>query len=583
MDNYSRDDNGLYYKLRSLIVARLLIGVTLLLGAAIPLEITGISEATQFLFPLITAILLLTILYSGLLNFVKNLYLIAYLQLFADMIISGFVIFRTGGLESPFTILLAIIIIVASYILESKGVFTIAICTSLFFGFIVVSQYRGWTIWWPIRTEGILLPPPTFAGYVIVVNLIGFFLIALLANKLSERVRRMNILLKNKNIQFSYLWTLNRRIVNEIHTGLITIGHDGEILSTNPMVKKLLGIPDDSGIPSRLDDLLPAYLVQSIMRIAERDKPSKQAINYQVQTVRDTIWLMIEVVILQKKTLDPARLLLILTDISERKKLEDIRRKTQRWNTVSEISAGMAHEIRNPLASICGSIEVLCSQITLTDSQLKLMDIIVRESERLNKLVTDFLDLSKPMKPDFALVDVKKVLGEIVVMIRTANSFGDNITLKLEMSDDLHDIELDRDQFAQVVWNLVKNAFEAMPDGGSLELSAVISNVQETGRGLLSTQPNPPFFRLTVKDSGTGLKRDQIEKIFDPFVSFKRKGVGLGLAILYKILENHSANIRVFSEEGKGSQFVIDFPLRQTEVLISEYQGDDNFEKHPNS
>jgi two-component system, NtrC family, sensor histidine kinase PilS len=564
MDRYSRDENDLYCKLRSLIVARLLVGTTLLIGVAIPLEITGISEATSFLFPLITAILLLTILHSGLLNIVKNQRITANMQLIGDMILSGFVIMRTGGLESPFTILLAIIIIVGSYILESKGLFTITICASLFFGFIVISQYQGWTNWWPVKTQAVLLPPPAFAGYVIVVNLIGFYLIALLANKLSERVRKMNILLKNKNIQFSYLWTLNRRIVNEIHSGLITLTHDGEILSSNPSVKRMLGISDESTIPSRLDDLFPAYLVQSIMRIAELDSPSKQAIHYQLQNLDKTVWLLIEVVILKKKALDPARLLLILTDISERKKLEDIRRKTQRWNTVSEISAGMAHEIRNPLASIIGSIEVLCGQVKLTDSQARLMDIVIRESDRLNKLMTNFLDLSKPMTPDFSLVDVKKTLEDIVVVVNTSRNGYETIEVRVDISEGLPDIELDKDQFSQVVWNLVKNAIEAMPEGGVLSISLSLCNDQDTSRGFLQNQPLPPFLRLVVSDTGTGLKRDQIEKIFDPFVSYKRKGIGLGLAILFRILENHTANIRVISEVGKGSKFMVDFPLRQS-------------------
>ncbi len=560
MVEHDREDIDLYSKIKSLIVARLLIGTTLLMGAAIPFEISEVYSASRFLFPLVTIILVMTILYSGLLNLIENLNILAYLQLVGDIILSGIVIMATGGIESPFTILFVLVIIIASYIIGKNGTLTIALMSVLSFGFIVVSQYKGWTFWWPYRMHTTLLPTPKFAIYIIVVNFIGFLLTAILANNLSDRIRKMNLLLKTKNVQFSYLWTLNRRIVNEMQSGLITLTKEGEILSVNPAAKQMLKRFTDDKKQMVLNDLFPEYLGQSILRISEMEKEAKKQITYQFEYENETIWLMIDVVLLQRKARDPARLMLMLTDISEHKKLEEIKRKAQRWSVVSEISASMAHEIRNPLASISGSIEILQEQLQMNPSQSKLMNIVIKESDRLNKMITDFLSLAKPGNLEFDLVNVHDVLNEVIILIETSDAFQNSIDIILENTDASLDAEIDKDQFTQVLWNLLKNACEAMPDGGKLNVSATLCAEPDLTRGIMDYQPNPPFLRLTVEDTGIGMSQDQIERIFDPFVTFKKKGVGVGLAIVYRILENHNANIRVRSVQGTGTKIDVDIP-----------------------
>ncbi|MBN1879808.1 hypothetical protein JW823_06830 [bacterium] len=565
IDSRERDDNDQFHIVKSLIIARLLIGTTLLLGTAIPLEVTGFYSVSRFLFPLVITILVMTIIYSGLLNILSNICTLAYIQLIGDILLATVIIMATGGIESPFSILFVVTVIVASYLIEKSGAFIIATLISISFGSLVFCQYHGWTTWWPVKTTGVLLPPPTFAIYIILVNLIGYYLTAILATSLSKRIRKMNILLKTRNVQFNYLWNLNRRVVNEIHSGLITMTKDGEILSVNPAAKKLLRFPQELQDVVRLEHVFPDYLVQSILRIAEMDQNVKRQINYQIEHGDDATWLTIDVIILQRMERDPARLMLILNDVTDFKKLEEVKRKAQRWSTVSEVSAGMAHEIRNPLASISGSIEVLRDQLQLNDNQSRLMSIIIRESERLNKLITDFLDLSRPRRPEFSLVDVIAVLSEITILIKTCEAYKESIQIKFEKDEDHIEVELDKDQFAQVAWNLVKNALEAMPEGGVLTIRAEIKRQADVSKKILDFQPKPPFFRLTVEDTGVGMTQEVISRIFDPFITFKRKGVGIGLAIVYRIAENHNAAIRVSSTPRKGASFIIDFPSRQPE------------------
>ena len=564
-DSLARDENDQYQVLKSLTIARLLIGTTLLLGTAIPLEVSGIFTVSRFLFPLVTTILVLTIIYSGLLNVVTNYKLLAYAQLIGDIVIAALIIMGTGGVESPFSILFVVTIIIASYLLERVGTFTIATFISVVFGFLVLCQYQTWTSWWPMKSAKVLLPPPTFAIYIIMVNLIGYYLSAFLATSLSQRIRKMNILLKNRNVQFSYLWNLNRRVVNEIHSGLITITREGEILSVNPAAKSLLRMPQDMQDRSRLEDVFPNYLVESILRISEMDDNVKRQINYEFEHGNEFTWLTIDVIVLQRMARDPARLMLIMNDVTDFKKLEEVKRKAQRWSTVSEVSAGMAHEIRNPLASISGSIEVLRDQLQLNESQFRLMSIIIRESDRLNKLISDFLDLSRPRKPDFKLVNINSVISEIALLLKTCEAYKESIQIQIEIIDENIEVELDKDQFTQIAWNLAKNALEAMPEGGTLTIKGEIRQIPDPSKRILEDQPRPPFFRLTVSDTGLGMNQDIIARIFDPFVTYKRKGVGIGLAIVYRIVENHHATIRVTSTPRKGSSFLIDFPLRQPE------------------
>lgn len=570
------DESGLFQKLRSLIVARLLIGTTLLLGTALPLEVGGFYSSSRFLFPLVTSILVLTIIYSGLLNVVKRLKILAFCQLFGDVFIETIVIIATGGIESPFTILYVITIIVASYLVPHRGSFITSSVISVIFGFIVLCQYNGWTEWWLIPVNWVLLPPPSFAIYIIFTNLVGFILTAILANSLSERLKRVDTLLKNKTVQYSYLWALNRRIVNEIQSGVVITNKEGEILSANPAAKRLFQIIDKRENGISLKDLFPDYLSESILRISERGEATRKEVNYQIDDGWNSIWLLIEVIPLERKSQDPARVMLLMKDVTDQRRFEEIKRKAQRWSTVAEVSAGMAHEIRNPLASISGSIEVLRDQMTLTDSQNRLMGIVLRESSRLNKLISDFLDLARPRSPEFSLESINTTINEVILLVGSEDSMSKSVELNFNESTDLIQVEVDKDQFTQMLWNLLRNAIDASSSDGKVTITSEICNDPGHLQRVLEYQPLPPFFRLTVEDNGVGMDQDILTRIFDPFITFKRKGVGIGLAIVYRIVENHKGTIRVSSRPGKGTTFMIDFPLRQPEPVKTSLKAEVN-------
>ncbi|MBN1356838.1 PAS domain-containing protein [bacterium] len=559
--------NELYIKLRSLIIARLIIASTLLLGAALPLEIAQSYNQARFLFRFVTLVLILSVIYSGLLNRFKYRIIFAYIQLIGDIALETIILVATGGIDSPFSILYVLTIIVGSYLIPGHGAITTAFIVSLHFGTIIICQYMGWTGWWPLKSEWILFPPPPYAYYSIIVNLAGFFLTAILANHLTERIRKINMILTNRNVQYDNLLALNERIISEIPSGLITATLDGYIVSINPAAERMLKESDTRTGVNHLDDVIPKYLAESILKIISNPDRQNPKIQFQKSLGEDKRWYQIRISPLGGVPQNPARIILICDDITDQKRFEDERRKAERWSAIAEISAGMAHEIRNPLASISGSIEVLRETLQTSQSESRLMNIIIKESERLNNLISDFLDLAKPRPPEFTMENIHAIIDETLLLITQSTTWSNEIKVQKTYEPDAFSIEIDKDQFTQLLWNVVKNALEAMPEGGYLSIKTSLDTMPvelQTG-SQTEVKQTIPCARITVSDTGIGMTPEILEKIFEPFTTYKRKGVGIGLAIVYRIVENHRGSVEVASSPGKGTTFAFRLPLRQND------------------
>lgn len=560
---FTRNQSDMVAKLRSLITVRLIIAATLLLGAAIPLEISERLYESQSLFRLIILILFLSLLYLVILLKFSNTTFNAYIQLLGDIFLETLVIMASGGIESPFSILYVITIVVACNLLQKRGGIIITVIISSVFSILIASQYLGGTHFWPVSPGSYLLPTPSFALYIIIVNFSGFFLTAVLSSHLVDRVQRIDAMLTDKNEQYNNLLALNDRIVNEIPTGLITATLGGEIISINPAAKAMISY-ETSNESNRhhLNDILPSYLVHSILQVGESGLLGKRSLHFQKEIDSEKKWYHLEFVFWGQQIDSPARIMLILNDITDQKRLEDTRRKAERWSAVAEISAGMAHEIRNPLASISGSIEILKESLSLSNSETRLMNIVVRESDRLNGLITDFLDFAKPRPPEFAINNINALISDTVVLIQNSPNFPQTITVETHFQSPSLEVMLDPNQFLQLAWNLSRNAIDAMPHGGTLQIETktMISSVRTADDEEIA---DAEYAIILFRDNGVGMSPDMIERIFDPFTTYKRKGVGIGLAIVYRIVENHRGRIRVSSALGEGTVFEMEIPLRQ--------------------
>ena len=230
------------------------------------------------------------------------------------------------------------------------------------------------------------------------------------------------------------------------------------------------------------------------------------------------------------------------TDLTEIRRLERELRLRDRLAAVGRLAAGIAHEIRNPLSSIAGSVKMLSGIAALTDDQRALVGIVTRESERLNSIISDFLTYSRDRKSQNTRVDLCQLLSDTLTLLENRQA---SIRIERSFSHSEAIAEGDGDKLKQVFWNLCSNAIRAMPNGGTL---AVTLDLLETN------------WRIRFQDTGAGISPQLIEKIFEPFQSGFEGGTGLGLAIVYRIMQAHEAHITVRSEPGKGTEFTLLFP-----------------------
>jgi two-component system sensor histidine kinase PilS (NtrC family) len=230
--------------------------------------------------------------------------------------------------------------------------------------------------------------------------------------------------------------------------------------------------------------------------------------------------------------------------------------KDEQLAAVGRISAGLAHEIRNPLASMSGSIQVLSKDMQVGSSNKKLMDIVVRETDRLNFILTDFLNYSQPRNNQTTLIDLTQTIQDVVTLIRNGIDYSPDIDIRFNEKVDHVLIQCDEKEIHHLIWNLCINAFHAMPNGGNLTLAIQplsqykINDYQYLNKGIL----------LTVTDNGIGIPQEKIKNIFDPFFTTKENGVGLGLATVYQSVQRQGGTITVESTSGKGTKFLVFLP-----------------------
>jgi signal transduction histidine kinase len=253
---------------------------------------------------------------------------------------------------------------------------------------------------------------------------------------------------------------------------------------------------------------------------------------------------------------------LIFQDITKFKEMEDQMKRVDKMAALGVLASGMAHEIRNPLASLSGSIQILKSDLVLDQSQQRLMEITLRESERLNALITDFLLFAQPPQTHKIPCEMWKVIEETIEMFRHSPDFHGGIRIVRHPPPEIVRARLDPDQMKQVFWNLLINASQAMSDGGEISIQLLKeADPFRVRRVHLSSERNGlEWMRISITDSGNGIPPQEKEKIFEPFFTTKESGTGLGLSIVHKIVENHNGVIKVESEIGKGSTFTIYMP-----------------------
>jgi two-component system sensor histidine kinase PilS (NtrC family) len=540
-------------RLFKLIAVRVVVS-TLLLGWAILIQISqpGAFPVDPFFF-LIGLTYALSVVYLATLRFVERQPWLVDLQFGADAVIISAFIHVTGGITSYFSSLYVLPIMAASTIRFGRGALQVATLSAVLYLALVSAQYSGVPglprlLQPALRLE---LPSLRFGQYTVAINLFGFFAVAWLSGSLAERVRSAGAQLEDASHQIADLRAFNEYVIDSLLSGLISTDAEGRVLTFNRGASTITGLPQDQVIGSDVCEVLqlPDHLRSQLASLVDT-RSLRADLTYRTGSGR-----LIDVGVTATPLAFPdgrVGYLFTFQDVTTIKRLERDARLQQRLAAVGEMAAGIAHEIRNPLASMSGSIQVLRQELPLSDEQAQLMDIVLRESERLNRTIGSFLAYARPQRFAISRLDLRTVLQDAAVLLRNSADVRENHTVDVDVPDEPVWYEADENQIRQIVWNLATNGLRAMAGGGHLLLSARQETAPE-GTGDVV---------ITVQDQGCGIASDELDTIFQPFRSSFEKGTGLGLAIVHRIVTDYSGGIQVSSTVGSGTSVRVRLPVR---------------------
>ena len=543
----------LHSRLFKLIAVRLVVS-TLLLGWAILIQINqpDAFPVDPFFF-LIGLTYALSVAYLATLRFAERQPWLVDLQFAADAVIISAFIHLTGGITSYFSSLYVLPIVAASTIRFGRGALQVATLSAVLYLALVSAQYVGVELLPgglpPALRLG--LPSLRFAQYTVAINLFGFFAVAWLSGSLAENVRSAGARLEDASHQIADLRAFNEYVIDSLLSGLITADEEGRVLTFNRGASAITGLPQHQVIGNDVGEVLqiPAHLRSQLSTLVET-RSLRADFTYRTGAGR-----LIDVGITATTLAFPdgrGGYLFTFQDVTTIKRLERDARLQQRLAAVGEMAAGIAHEIRNPLASMSGSIQVLRQELPLSDEQAQLMDIVLRESERLNRTIGSFLAYARPQRLAVSRLDVRTVVQDAAVLLRNSADVRPNHTIDVAVPDEPVWYEADENQIRQIVWNLATNGLRAMGEGGRLLLSADHTTVAD-GSGEVV---------ITVDDEGCGIPSEELDTIFQPFRSSFEKGTGLGLAIVHRIVTDYNGSIHVSSTVGAGTSVRVRLPVQ---------------------
>lgn len=546
------DEENLKGKIKGLIISRVAMA-TFLLGIFIFLQIKAPDFLTQqsisYFYGIIALIYLLSLVFSVLSRIFTNHRVHIYLQTMTDVVMITALIYVTGGIRSTYAVFYPLVIIYSVLYLGRNGGLITASAASIFYGLLIDLEY--YRVITPISHPYIWEIPDT-AGHVflrIFVNILSFYLIALLASFVVEKEKKTRALLAEKESAFNQLDLLYRSIIESIDAGILTIDLEGRIKSFNRAAEHITGWSFTSVENRRLQDIFPAWKELSVNSFNDDNGSIKGRFEMPAVVIQDRrLILGCALSALRDNSSQKIGDILIFQDLTKVKEMEAVSERNRRLAFVGEMAAGLAHEIRNPLASISGSIQMLMKESSMGTTEGRLMQVIMRGKDQLEGFVKDFLLLARHNRGPHHEVLIGGVIGEVLEAARVMPDWNSNI----EISDALEEgcaIKGNREEMRQLIWNLILNAAQAMPEGGRLAVGVRKKNL-ETHEGL----------EIIVADNGVGITDENKKMIFEPFFTTKERGTGLGLAIVMRIVNSYGGNLLLESTSGIGTKFVIWFP-----------------------
>ena len=541
-------------RIQTLIIGRLLVIFMLLVATwvwysgAMKLSFENFPQGLFLVFLISVG---LTIIYFFLLRLNSHLRVQVKIQFFLDAVLITWLIWRTGDLSSPYITLYIVLISVASIFLRPTSTLLGAVvCAAMFIALAFLSVSGV------IESTGIT-PDPGKAIQIVSFHVVALLLVGILASRLSDG-RSSGRELEATAKSLANLRLLHQRIVESIRSGLVTTDLDGVIYSFNAAAAEITGFQPGEMSTRSIFDLFGDIREQIDLSLAAAAS-SEQVPRFEADlTTPDGFAVRIgySVSHLLSETNEPTGLIITFQDLTEIRSMEESVRRKDRLAAVGRVAAGLAHEIRNPLGAMRGAIQVLESKTPAESLQSGLMDIILKESDRLNNIITNFLGYARPAAGEFEETDIREAIRSTVVLLSHSPDVKESHILKTDLGDIPTIISADPTQLKQIFWNLARNALQAMPNGGTLSIST-------------ESIPNNRV-RIRFEDTGRGMSPDQVEQLFEPFSNSTTGGTGLGLSIVYQIVKDHNGAINVRSLEGSGTVITLELPRDNRRRVAAE-------------
>ncbi|RME02739.1 MAG: PAS domain-containing protein, partial [Deltaproteobacteria bacterium] len=499
-------------RLQWLLFLRVIIS-TFLLGSTLLLHIQEQFAYLNTFNALIGVNVLFSFLSLFFVNRIVQLRYFALWQVVWDVVFISLLVFISQGAENFFPFLYFLTIFNSSVVLGRGGAYLTALLSMLLYGGVL----WGGRIWFGEGEGEVGLTTYLIYGS-------AFFLVASIGSFISDQLRKTGRALAEQKLNFLWLKALHENIVESVNMGLVTIDRSGRITFFNQSAVTITGIPIERAHHRSIEEVFPGIPLPETNQ--EEAPPRNHRFEFEflregstpvplgctITALKDT-----EGIVIGK--------IMTFQDLTEFKRMEEQIRRADKLAAIGKLAAGIAHEIRNPLASISGSIQMLKNDIGLSPLQEQLMEIVLRETDRLNTLLTEFLLFARPWRNTMERVNLEWLIGETIEVFTKNPDFDRHYEIDAHVEENLY-VNGDPERLKQVFWNLLNNALEAMPGAGRVTI--------ETAR-----LPERGEVRIDIRDDGIGIDPETLEKIFDPFFTTKESGTGLGLALAYRIIESH--------------------------------------------